>query len=90
MFVLAIPAGFIAVEAGWMVTEVGRQPWIIYGFMRTADAVTPMPGIAYSFYIFTAVYLSLSIIVIILLYRQVKMVGVLYVNPVAKSLADKH
>ncbi len=90
MFVLAIPAGFIAVEAGWMVTEVGRQPWIIYGFMRTADAVTPMPGIAYSFYIFTAVYLSLSIIVIILLYRQVKMVGVLYDNPVANSLADKH
>ncbi|WP_114789356.1 cytochrome ubiquinol oxidase subunit I [Niabella yanshanensis] len=90
MFVLAIPAGFIAVEAGWMVTEVGRQPWIMYGFMRTADAVTPMPGIIYSFYIFTAVYLSLSIIVMILLYRQVKMVGALYDTPANQSLPDNH
>ncbi|MGN7785368.1 cytochrome ubiquinol oxidase subunit I [Niabella sp. 22666] len=90
MFVLAIPAGFIAVEAGWMVTEVGRQPWIMYGFMRTADAVTPMPGIIYSFYIFTAVYLSLSIIVMILLYRQVKMVGVLYDITTGNSLPDNH
>ena len=78
LFVLAIPAGFMAVEAGWTVTEVGRQPWIMYGYMRTIEAVTPMPGIAYSFYIFTGVYVSLSIIVIILLYRQVKMVGKLY------------
>lgn len=78
LFAIATPAGFIAVEAGWTVTEVGRQPWIIYGIMRTKDAVTPMPGIAYSFYIFTAVYVSLSIVVIALLYRQVKMVGKLY------------
>ncbi|MBZ4190486.1 cytochrome ubiquinol oxidase subunit I [Niabella beijingensis] len=78
LFTAAIPLGFIAVEAGWTVTEVGRQPWIIYGIMRTRDAVTPMPGIVYSFYIFTAVYFSLSIIVILLLYRQVKMVGKLY------------
>lgn len=81
LFAAAIPAGFIAVEAGWMVTEIGRQPWIMYGYMRTIDAVTPMPGIAYSFYIFTGVYLSLSIIVILLLYRQVKMVDVLYDLP---------
>lgn len=78
LFALATPAGFLAVEAGWTVTEVGRQPWIIYGIMRTRDAVTPMPGIVYSFYIFTAVYFSLSIIVVFLLYRQVKMVGQLY------------
>lgn len=78
LFTAAIPIGFIAVEAGWTVTEVGRQPWIIYGIMRTRDAVTPMPGIVYSFYIFTAVYVSLSIVVVALLYRQVKMVGKLY------------
>ena len=78
LFAIATPAGFIAVEAGWTVTEVGRQPWIIYGIMRTKDAVTPMPGILYSFYIFTAVYCSLSVIVILLLYRQVKMVDKLY------------
>jgi cytochrome d ubiquinol oxidase subunit I len=86
LFVLATPMGFIAVEAGWTVTEVGRQPWIINGIMRTADAVTPMPGIAYSFYIFTAVYISLSLIVTFLLYRQIKMVGKLYdVSPEVKS-----
>ncbi|QPH39373.1 cytochrome ubiquinol oxidase subunit I [Pedobacter endophyticus] len=78
LFVLAIPLGYIALEAGWTVTEVGRQPWIIYGIMRTADAVTPMPGIAYSFYIFSAIYLSLSGVVAFLLYRQIKMVPYVY------------
>jgi cytochrome bd ubiquinol oxidase subunit I len=78
LFVLAIPLGFIAVEAGWTVTEVGRQPWIIYNVMRTADAVTPMPGISYSFYLFTAIYISLTVAVIFLLRRQIQMVPVLY------------
>ena len=78
IFALATPLGFIAVEAGWTVTEVGRQPWIIYGVMRTADAVTPMPGIVYSFYLFTAIYVSLAAFVVFMLYRQIKMVGVLY------------
>lgn len=78
LFALATPLGFIAVEAGWTVTEVGRQPWIIYGIMRTADAVTPMPGIAYSFYLFTAIYVSLAVFVVFMLYRQIKMVGKLY------------
>jgi cytochrome d ubiquinol oxidase subunit I len=78
LFVAATPLGFIALEAGWTVTEVGRQPWIIQGIMRTADALTPMPGIRYSFYLFTLVYLSLFIIVTFLLYRQISMVGTLY------------
>ena len=81
LFVAATPLGFIAVEAGWTVTEVGRQPWIIYNVMRTADAVTPMPGIGYSFYLFTAMYVSLGIIVTFMLYRQIKMVGKLYDLP---------
>ena len=42
--VLAAPLGMIALEAGWVVTEVGRQPWIIRGVMRTAEAVTPHAG----------------------------------------------
>jgi len=46
--------------------------------MRTAEAVTPMPGIAYSFYLFTAVYISLAIIVSLMLFRQITMVGKLY------------
>ncbi len=39
--ILLAPTGYIAVLAGWMVTEVGRQPWVIYGVMRTKDAVSP-------------------------------------------------
>ena len=81
LFSIATPVGFIAVEAGWTVTEVGRQPWIIYGIMKTADAVTPMPGIVYSFYLFTAIYFSLALIVLFMLYRQIKMVPVLYDRP---------
>jgi cytochrome bd ubiquinol oxidase subunit I len=64
------PFGFIAVETGWFVTELGRQPWIIYGIMRTKDAVTPMPGLVVPFITFTMVYLLLAIIVIFLLRRQ--------------------
>jgi cytochrome d ubiquinol oxidase subunit I len=88
IFVAATPLGFLAVEAGWTVTEVGRQPWIIQGVMRTADAVTPMPGIAYSFYLFTAVYFTLALAVIFLLNRQIKMVAVLYdVEPLKPAKA---
>jgi len=81
LFALATPVGFIALEAGWTVTEVGRQPWILYRFMRTADAVTPMPGIGYSFAVFTAVYFSLALVVCFMLYRQIKMVSELYDIP---------
>jgi len=89
LFVIATPMGFIAVEAGWTVTEVGRQPWIIYGIMKTADAVTPMPGIIYSFYLFTAIYISLSVIVIFMLYRQIKMVPTFYDLPAdSKKIND--
>lgn len=66
------PLGFIAVEAGWVVTEVGRQPWIIYGIMKTKDGLTPMPGIVYSFWLYTFIYLSLSAIVSLLLIRQIQ------------------
>jgi cytochrome d ubiquinol oxidase subunit I len=88
LFVFAIPLGYIALEAGWIVTEVGRQPWIIYGVMKTKDAVTPMPGIAYSFYIFTAIFISLSAIVVLLLHRQMQMVGKLY-DPTDPDYAPK-
>ena len=86
MFVIAVPLGYIAIEAGWIVTEVGRQPWIISGVMLTRDAVTPMPGIVDSFYIFTAVYISLALIVAFLLHRQIKMVPVLYDSDKSKPL----
>jgi cytochrome d ubiquinol oxidase subunit I len=68
---LGAPMGFIAVEAGWTVTEVGRQPWIIQGVLRTADAVTPMPGLLVPFLLFTLLYCFLGVIVVWLLYRQI-------------------
>ena len=68
--VCCAPLGFIAVETGWFVTELGRQPWIIYGLMRTSAAVTPMPGLVVPFATFTSVYLLLAVIVIFLLRRQ--------------------
>lgn len=68
--VAAGPLGFVAIETGWVVTEVGRQPWIIYNVMRTEDAVTPMPGIAVPFIAFTVLYVFLAFVVFTLLRRQ--------------------
>jgi cytochrome bd ubiquinol oxidase subunit I len=69
---LCTPLGFIALEAGWVVTEVGRQPWIIYGIMRTSEALTPMPGLIYPLLMYTAVYLLLAILVTMLMIRQIR------------------
>jgi cytochrome bd ubiquinol oxidase subunit I len=54
------PLGFIAVVAGWIVTEVGRQPWTVYGLLRTADSVSPSltgTDVAISLALYMAVYL---------------------------------
>ena len=67
----AAPLGFVAVEAGWVVTEVGRQPWVIQGVLRTADAVTPMPGLRFTLLGVTLLYLLLGIVVGWLLYSQI-------------------
>jgi len=69
--VTAAPAGMLAIEAGWTVTEVGRQPWIIYNVMRTSEAVTPMPGLVIPFALFTLLYVFLAVVVAWLLFRQV-------------------
>ncbi len=65
------PMGFLAVEAGWVVTEVGRQPWIIQGVLRTRDAVTPMPGLVVTFTGFTLLYCFLGAVVAWLLATQI-------------------
>src|SRR5690606_32600675 len=54
------PAGFLAVIAGWVTTEVGRQPYVIYGLLRTADAVSPLdaPAVAASLLAFIAIYFA--------------------------------
>ncbi len=56
VLVLCTPLGFLALEAGWVVTEVGRQPWIIYGVMRTAAAVTVVPGQGITFLTILGLY----------------------------------
>jgi cytochrome d ubiquinol oxidase subunit I len=71
LMVLASPLGFIAIEAGWVVTEVGRQPWVVYGLVRTADAVTPMPGLTVTFVTFTVLYLFLAAVVAWLMWTQI-------------------
>ena len=68
--VAAGPLGFVAIEAGWVVTEVGRQPWVIQGVLRTSDAVTPMPWLVVPFAAFTVLYVILAIAVFFLLRRQ--------------------
>ena len=74
LLVVFIPAGMIAIEAGWIVTEVGRQPWIIYQLVRTKDAVTPVPGMVYHFYLFLVLYLGLAVATAWLMKRQIQVV----------------
>ena len=70
LLVAAAPLGFIAIETGWTVTEVGRQPFIIAGIMRTAEAVTPVPYLTVPLFTFSLVYLFLAFVVVFLLLRQ--------------------
>lgn len=67
LLVLAAPLGFIATEAGWTVTEVGRQPWVIYNIMRTSEAVTDMPNLVVPFVVFTILYIFLFVMVVYLM-----------------------
>jgi cytochrome d ubiquinol oxidase subunit I len=68
LWVLSIPLGYIAVELGWIVREVGRQPWVIYGILRTQDSASPLPvsTLATTLTAYTIVYLSLTVIFIVL------------------------
>jgi cytochrome d ubiquinol oxidase subunit I len=60
-------AAVVALECGWIVTEVGRQPWIVNGFMRTADAVTPAKGIWWAFGLTMSLYVALGVTAIVVL-----------------------
>jgi cytochrome bd ubiquinol oxidase subunit I len=53
------PLTFLAIELGWITTEFGRQPWIIYNIMRVSDAVTSVPGAMAFFITFLAIYIAL-------------------------------
>jgi cytochrome bd ubiquinol oxidase subunit I len=67
--VVASPLGFLALQAGWIVTEVGRQPWIVYGVMRTRDGVTPVADVPLTLFGFSLLYLGLGIALAYLLRR---------------------
>jgi cytochrome bd ubiquinol oxidase subunit I len=62
--------GFVAVVAGWVVTESGRQPWIAYGILRTADATSPVPGAS----------IATTLVLFVLVYSVVFAMGIYYIN----------
>jgi cytochrome d ubiquinol oxidase subunit I len=67
LLLFCAPLGFLALEAGWVVTEVGRQPWVIYGRMRTSEAVTTASNVGLTFALFCVLYLVLGVALIYLL-----------------------
>ena len=67
--VLGAPSGFVAVLAGWIAAEVGRQPYVVYGVLRTADAVSPVATGA----------VGLSLLVFMIVYAIVFSAGALYI-----------
>jgi cytochrome bd ubiquinol oxidase subunit I len=69
------PLGFIAILAGWMVTEIGRQPWIAYGILRTQNAISPVP----------ASTVAISLILFVLIYCIVFSMGILYIRNLIRS-----
>lgn len=72
------PTGLIAILAGWFVTEVGRQPWVVYGLLRTKDAVSPH----------STLHMSISLISFIVVYGLVFITGYLYMIKLMKKGVD--
>jgi cytochrome d ubiquinol oxidase subunit I len=62
--------GFVAVISGWIVTETGRQPWVAYGILRTADATSPVPGAS----------IATTLVLFVLVYGIVFTMGIYYIN----------
>lgn len=70
LLVAAAPLGMAAVEAGWVVTECGRQPWVVYRVLRTAECVTPVPAQALPLGALLLLYAFLGVVTALLLKRQ--------------------
>jgi cytochrome d ubiquinol oxidase subunit I len=64
---VASPLGMLAIEAGWIVTEVGRQPWVIYDVLRTEHGVTPIQEVPLTLLGFFVLYLALGTALVFLL-----------------------
>ncbi len=60
-------AAVVALESGWVATEVGRQPWIVYQIQRTSEAVSTAPGLRWGFYAVVAVYVVLTVMTVYVL-----------------------
>jgi cytochrome d ubiquinol oxidase subunit I len=72
---LSFPSGFVAVLAGWFTAEVGRQPWVVYGLLRTKDAVTPSlktADVALSLAVYIAVYTVIYAFGLYYIYRLLR------------------
>lgn len=79
--VAAGPAAAIALEAGWITTEVGRQPWIVYEIMKVEDAVTNAPNIRFGYYALIGIYTALTVATVFVLRR-------LAATPIPEQPAD--
>lgn len=83
LIVLGGPLSIIAIEAGWWLAEMGRQPWILYGIMRTDQGATTSTGVEWLFMAFAILYIVLGIGAAVVLHRMFKN------NPIAKELAAR-
>ncbi|HVW71953.1 MAG TPA: cytochrome ubiquinol oxidase subunit I, partial [Candidatus Paceibacterota bacterium] len=75
LFALATPLGFIATEAGWMVREIGRQPWVVYHLLRTQDGLSAnldAHTVAATTGIFTLIYIAFGVLFVYFTWRIVK------------------
>lgn len=89
-WVLCIPLPYVAVEAGWIVREVGRQPWVVYGLLRTKDAVSTVAAssVTLSMAMFVAFYVVLLVTFFVLARNWLKTGPDLTLNPPAPLNAE--
>jgi cytochrome d ubiquinol oxidase subunit I len=88
--IIAIPLPILANELGWMTTEIGRQPWIVYHVMRTSDAISfsvPAGQILATIILFCAIYLLLTILWIYILTREISHGPEDHAEPAGKEVA---
>jgi cytochrome d ubiquinol oxidase subunit I len=74
------PMGFVAIIAGWVTTEVGRQPWLVYGHLRTSESVSPLGAPA----------VATSLLAFVLIYFAVFGVGIWYILRLMKAPPHPH
>jgi cytochrome d ubiquinol oxidase subunit I len=74
VFLYSIPLPYLACEAGWMLAEVGRQPWVVYGIMKTSDAASPIAAsqVAISLAAFVLLYAFLGVVAFYLMWEHAR------------------